>query len=58
MRVEFLVFHLVDQVAKSVGMNVQIRMVDLENITGEDEFSAISRPGLMILNRLFSFAKI
>lgn len=43
--VKRLSLHLGDQIAQAVGMTVQVRMVDLEDIAGEDDLGALPGPG-------------
>lgn len=45
MGVEFLAFHAFDEVGEAVGLGVEVGVVDLEDVAGEDDFGAFAGAG-------------
>src|ERR1039458_4295358 len=43
--VDALPLHLVDEIAKPIGVAVQVGVVDLEDVAGEDQLGAVARAG-------------
>ena len=44
-RIQGLVLHLINEVTQTVGMGVEVRGVDLEDVAGENDFGVFSSPG-------------